>query len=263
MAIIQDALDACGWPDYDKDTQQDTSEAFTFLTETLSLPLLSLQVDLFHGGKKDESDKKVVYERLLHLSVPEESNGKVIKLEDCLEDYFNGKVDIMRDEENKKSATDDSTPTRNTNWLADDEIQSSPQTSLPSAFTPTFSDNSRDQVGNIVTMQRIDPVHQGSWSDPNANGGKGGSERRPSTRNRSASVIQSILIEESGRRTNMSDSALLQKATGSTRRSTVVKAVAIPAWQFFRLIRKSIHFAALFARAKLLHSLPCRNKVKN
>jgi hypothetical protein len=109
--LIQDALADCGWSDARMLEQQDTSEAFAFLTETLQLPLLSLQVDLFHQGKRDEDDHKVVYERLLNLAVPPDPEGKGIKLEDCLEEYFNAKVDVHRDsEEVKKSLREESIP---------------------------------------------------------------------------------------------------------------------------------------------------------
>ncbi|EMR61659.1 putative ubiquitin c-terminal hydrolase family protein [Eutypa lata UCREL1] len=64
---IQDSLAACGWREAQALEQQDTSEAFAFITETLQLPLLTLKVDLFHHGKRDDADHKVVYERLLNL----------------------------------------------------------------------------------------------------------------------------------------------------------------------------------------------------
>lgn len=52
--LIQNALAACGWKDAQLLEQQDTSEAFAFICETLQLPLLPLQVDLFHQGKGDK-----------------------------------------------------------------------------------------------------------------------------------------------------------------------------------------------------------------
>ena len=50
-----------------------------------------MQVDLFHQGKKDADDHKVVHERLLNLAVPPDPEGKGIKLEDCLEEYLTTK----------------------------------------------------------------------------------------------------------------------------------------------------------------------------
>ncbi|CAK7265412.1 hypothetical protein SEPCBS119000_001499 [Sporothrix epigloea] len=103
---IQNALASCGWQDARELQQQDTSEAFAFITETLQLPLLTLQVDLFHQGERDEDDHKVVYERLLNLAVPPDPEGKGVQLEDCLEDYFNTRVDVLRDSLQDKKSTE-------------------------------------------------------------------------------------------------------------------------------------------------------------
>ena len=103
---IQEALAACGWTEAKALEQQDTSEAFAFITETLQLPLLTLKVDLFHQGKGDDGDHKVVYERLLNLGVPPETEGKGVKLEDCLEEYFNAKVDVLRDSLDEKKTSE-------------------------------------------------------------------------------------------------------------------------------------------------------------
>jgi hypothetical protein len=59
--------------------------------------------------------------------------------------------------------------------------------------------------------------------------------RRPN-RVRSPSVIQNVLLDDSLRRSDTSDSVMSRRAR--RKGSTVVKAVTIPAWQFFRLIRK-------------------------
>ena len=103
---IQEALAACGWTEAKALEQQDTSEAFAFITETLQLPLLTLKVDLFHQGKGDDADHKVVYERLLNLGVPPETEGKGVKLEDCLEEYFNAEVDVLRDSLDEKKTSE-------------------------------------------------------------------------------------------------------------------------------------------------------------
>ncbi|EFX02723.1 ubiquitin c-terminal hydrolase [Grosmannia clavigera kw1407] len=131
-AGLQETLADCGWSDARLAEQQDTSEAFAFITETLQLPLLTLQVDLFHQGKRDEDDHKVVYERLLNLAVPPDPDGKGIKLEDCLEDYFNTKVDVLRDSAIDKKSLDRSytTPTSAVSPIE------SPEPSMFTAATP-------------------------------------------------------------------------------------------------------------------------------
>ena len=220
--------------------QQDTSEAFAFITETLQLPLLSLQVDLFHQGKRDKDDHKVVYERLLNLAVPPDPEDKGIKLEDCLEEYFNAQVDVQRDsEEAKKSAMEDAqyavTPTlmhRDTLRLITDEEGegSSTVTASPISISPphrSFTGPHLSPLPNDATQKEGD--------GENTAGVEPTPVTKPTTRHRSTSVIQRVVLDEQGRASSTDNVNLLQKAV--RKGSTVVKAVTMPAWQFFRLIR--------------------------
>lgn len=102
---LQEALKACGWEEAAELCQQDTSEAFGFITETLELPLLTLEVDLYHEGKADATDDhKFINERLLEVAVPAEpENGRSIRLEDCLEDHFNARVEVVRQMERRNT----------------------------------------------------------------------------------------------------------------------------------------------------------------
>ena len=95
---IQETLAACGWPEAATNKQQDASEAFTFITEKLELPMLSLKMDIFHYGKDDTDDHKIVQERLLEVAIPEEpAEGEpAITLESCLAEYFNGRIEVKR-----------------------------------------------------------------------------------------------------------------------------------------------------------------------
>lgn len=218
---IQEALASCGWKDAQLLEQQDTSEAFAFITETLQLPLLTLQVDLYHQGKGDKDDHKLVYERLLNLAIPPDPDGKGIKLEDCLEEYFNNQVDVFRDSLEEKHKVDSplSNPrstirivTAEDDSEADDQMVTSP---VQIEGSP---------LARRLTLQTPEtPVSSGSGSPP-------------ALRHRSTSVIQRIVLDEKGRPEEADSVSLIKKAkqTGST----VVKAVTIPAWQFFRLIRK-------------------------
>ena len=95
--LIQIALSECGWTDAAELRQQDASEAFTFITGRLELPLLTLKMDIYHTGKEDENDDhKYINERLLDVAIPELEEGKVITLEDCLEEYFNNRIEVRR-----------------------------------------------------------------------------------------------------------------------------------------------------------------------
>ncbi|KAF3770929.1 cysteine proteinase [Cryphonectria parasitica EP155] len=213
--LIQDALAACGWKDAQLLEQQDTSEAFAFITETLQLPLLTLQVDLFHQGKGDKDDHKVVYERLLNLAVPVDPEGKGVKLEDCLEDYFNTRVDVSRVGVEEK---------------LDRPILTPQSTIRLVKMDPGEEAEIVDQVDGEPLQRRwtvvepTEPADGPSTSDP----------ERPAVRHRSTSIIQRIVLDADGKATESDAASLLQKA--KRKGSTVVKAVTIPAWQFFRLI---------------------------
>ncbi|KAK3997546.1 ubiquitin carboxyl-terminal hydrolase 14 [Cladorrhinum sp. PSN332] len=214
---IQESLAACGWKDAELLEQQDTSEAFGFITETLQLPLLALQVDLFHQGKGDVDDHKVVHERLLNLAVPPDPEGKGIKLEDCLEEYFNNKVDVLRDSLDEKKGGDRSLSTPKASILVVAEEETA---------TPT-------EHLEHAQLQRRWTIQQSpaSLSSPSSSFG---SPAASVTRNRSTSIIQRIEVKDEEAAPDAASISLRQKAkrTGST----IVKAVTIPAWQFYRFI---------------------------
>ncbi|KDN63030.1 putative ubiquitin carboxyl-terminal hydrolase [Colletotrichum sublineola] len=219
--LIQDALADCGWSDAKLLEQQDTSEAFAFVTETLQLPLLQLQVDLFHQGKNDKDDHKLVYERLLNLAVPPDPEGKGIRLEDCLEEYFNTRVDVLRDSHEEKKELERSASSKTTIRLVTQEDGQELET------TDTLS----------ASPLQLSPVleDRGTGSQqPNSALESPSSSSRPNPRHRSTSVIQRVVLEEKERAKESETTSMLEKARRTS--STVVKAVTIPAWQFFRLI---------------------------
>lgn len=95
---LQNSLAACGWEEAAQVCQQDASEAFTFITGALELPLLTLKMDIYHTGREDkEDDHKFVNERLLEVAIPDQQeDGHVVCLEDCLETYFNNRIEVKR-----------------------------------------------------------------------------------------------------------------------------------------------------------------------
>ncbi|KAK4148674.1 ubiquitin carboxyl-terminal hydrolase-domain-containing protein [Chaetomidium leptoderma] len=216
---IQQALAECGWKDAAFLEQQDTSEAFAFIADALQLPLLALQMDLFHHGKGDVDDHKVVHERCLNLPVPPDTEGKGIKLEDCMEAYFNNKVDVLRDSLEEKKFTDKPAmnPESTIRMVPEDEIGS------PHEHVDSAQLQRRWTTHGLVVQSPV------SGSNP---------EPPPSSsRTRSTSIIQRFVVNEKHSGEPSADAetrSLLQRAkrTGST----VVKAVTIPAWQFYRLI---------------------------
>lgn len=218
---IQVALAECGWKDAALLEQQDTSEAFAFIADALQLPLLALQMDLFHHGKGDVDDHKVVHERCLNLPIPPDTDGKGIKLEDCMEAYFNNKVDVLRDSlEEKKSI---------------DRPMLSPESTI--RMVPEDGDETPRAEEENAQLQRRWTTHGDVVHSPTS---VSSPDFAPSgSRTRSTSIIQRIVVNEKhsgGPSADPETRSLLQRAkrTGST----VVKAVTIPAWQFYRLIRQ-------------------------
>lgn len=290
----------CGWPEARLLEQQDASEAFAFFTEKLELPLLSLQVDLFHQGKFDKDDHKIVYERLLNLAVPSDSDGNGIKLEDCLEEYFNTQVDVLRDSEEAKklSIAEDGTLNSPSQLLIPNQIQlirDGESTAAPAAMTlsPVEMSPSKplpdvpletnkeekakeenpeeghkemtadekidekkaeekkvdEEEGEDKVEEKKDEVEAPSSEQVNGTSQdstlgetsqstvvpdqSGASSSRMTIRHRSTSVIQRVMLDDRGR---PASSENIRKRL-SLKGSTVIKAVTIPAWQFFRLIR--------------------------
>ena len=192
----------------------------------------------------------MVYERLLNLAVPPDPDDKGIKLEDCLEEYFNTTVDVLRDhEESKKGSIDDSirdgsaTPSQpNPIRLirGEDDLEISSTAASPMALTP--SQQSFDNV--IARTESQASTNSGYLGGVASRSGPAYENESPGAspnaiRTRSASVIQRVVLDEHGRPTPVEASEAGQEPKKARRKgSTVVKAVTIPAWQFFRLIRK-------------------------
>ena len=191
--------------------QQDASEAFSFITETLALPLLTLKMDIFHTGKEDVGDDhKFVNERLLEVAIPEgPTDGALITLEDCLEAYFNNRIEVKRYLERRgtlypgppQASADSAKGSASHIEVAEcDESQpSTPMSPLPSHAPPPIS-----------------PIK---------------------ARNRAPSIIREHYVEDNG---ELLDSSYPPEKEGSQigrrRAGTLRKEVMMPAWQFFSLI---------------------------
>lgn len=151
----------------------------------------------------------------MNLAVPADPEGKGVKLEDCLEEYFNTKVDVSRDGVEEKGDRPLLSP-RNTIRVVQGESEEEAE--------------ARDQLDGEPLQPRFTteaaPESAGEPSTPDP--------ERPSIRHRSTSIIQRIVLDDDGKPTDSDAGSLLQKA--KKKGATVVKAVTIPAWQFFRLI---------------------------
>ncbi|CAD6501704.1 BgTH12-01954 [Blumeria graminis f. sp. triticale] len=93
---LQEALVACGW-EHNQTEQQDASEFYGFIAQTLNIPLLSMKSNIFHHATPDENhDHRIVEEQVLNVSIPDTDDGQTIPLERCLEGFLNNTVEITR-----------------------------------------------------------------------------------------------------------------------------------------------------------------------
>ncbi|KAI9374912.1 ubiquitin carboxyl-terminal hydrolase-domain-containing protein [Aspergillus egyptiacus] len=196
---IQDALAECGWEDAANLHQQDASEAFTFITEKLELPLLTLKMDIYHTGKEDvNDDHRFVNERLLEVAIPEPVDGNTVTLESCLELYFNNRIEVKRYLE--RHNTLESTKSVDSILKGSSAHVETVELSTPTSSSPTLSPKATP-----ITLTET-PL----------------SDRSTYRRN---SIIQQKYIPDS----DASDPS-------EHRRGTYRKEVMMPAWQFFSLI---------------------------
>lgn len=150
------------------------------------------------------------------MAVPPDPEGKGVKLEDCLEDYFNTTVDVSRDNFEEKGS--------------DDRPLLSPRSTIRVVHNSAEEEAEAEDYVDGTPLQR-----RWTTADTPEPSSSSIDTERPSARHRSTSIIQRIVLDDEGKPTDSDASSLLQKA--KKKGSTVVKAVTIPAWQFFRLIR--------------------------
>ncbi|KAK9369239.1 ubiquitin carboxyl-terminal hydrolase-domain-containing protein [Lipomyces kononenkoae] len=123
MAQLRIALAENGWTDAGLDHQQDASEAFVFITEKLAMPLLTLKMDIAHGGKEVAADDhKFVNERLLHVPILDGPVDVPVSLEACLEEYFSNSVVVRREIERHQSISIPSTTKVNVTHVESTEV---------------------------------------------------------------------------------------------------------------------------------------------
>lgn len=208
-ARIQSAIAECGWEDAAEMQQQDASEAFTFITGKLELPLLTLKMDIYHAGKEDEADDhKFINERLLEVAVPEPTEQrKEITLEDCLEEYFNNRIEVRRYLERRGTMNSMKPPT---------------EASIKAAAI------------HVETIE-IDP-DESSPATPKISAPPISPRPEMPARARQQSIIQDIVTpSQPGSATNSMTKVPTEASTRS-RAGSVRKTVMMPGWQFFSLI---------------------------
>ena len=172
-------------------------------------------MDIFHTGKEDASDDhKLVHERLLEVSVPEEpKDGSAITLEDCLETYFNNRIEVRRYLQRKNTLT--SVRSRNS-------VDSRKGYSL------------HIETAEVNDSQPSSPLELSPFS-------ASVSSRITFPRHRAPSIIQEHYVSEKSELYGLSPTAESDEdSLGRQNSGSVRKEVMMPAWQFFSLIRRFI-----------------------
>ena len=170
--------------------------------------MLTLKMDIFHMGKSEaDDDHRFVRERLLEVAIPEEpEQGREITLEDCLETYFNSRIEVKRYLERRGT--------------------------LNSMRSRQSIDSSKGHSLHIESLE----LNDSQPSTPLENTPQ--SPLPPySSRQRAPSIIQENYISEKNENCDM---ILTQEGGGQhgrPRAGTLRKEVMMPAWQFFSLIR--------------------------
>jgi hypothetical protein len=166
-------------------------------------------MDVYHTGKEDKDDHRIVRERLLDVAIPEPpKDGSVIRLEDCLESYFNNKIEVKRHLQ-RRNTVQSFRSIEKGQVLQVETLELRPGSpsslsghSLPESSQVSSPFNTSPRADSIFSHRRI------GMGEP--------SEMK---------TLDDISIRSGPRR----------------RASTIRREVLMPAWQFFSLIRKLLH----------------------
>lgn len=216
-----------------------------------------MEMDIFHEGGTDEADHKIINERLLEVAIPQSNDGVPVRLEDCLEEHFNTRVEVMR----RMTTRRDTLTSRHAG---------SPKSPLP-PISPGLSDmdDEKPAVVHLDDMKSTDGAHdeathilsdsaitisespvdlRPSLSRTMASLRRGESNEIPLTRpglnrDRATSIIRRIVVSNDADEPGPSplrSSPRPPSMAESMRKGSVRKEVLMPAWQFFRILRKSL-----------------------
>ncbi|KAK4891117.1 hypothetical protein LTR27_010190 [Elasticomyces elasticus] len=220
-AQLQSVLAECGWQEAGRLKQQDPSEAFTFITGQLELPLLTLKMDLYHTGKEDPTDDhKFVNERLLEMAIPDEpvEGSDVITLEQCLEHYFNNRIEVKRHLERRRRDT----------LKSADSVDTLKVDREPAAHI---------EVVDVTDLPETPIVQSSSFETPFQTKNPIEKLRPTAGRKRADSIFSQRRLELTGIDPNAlhaGDSHTSQDLP--MRKMSTRTEVLMPAWQFFKLL---------------------------
>lgn len=174
-------------------------------------------MDIYHTGKEDVSgDHKFINERLLEVAIPPEpTDGRSLTLEDCLEAYFNNRIEVKRYMERRNTLS---------------STRSVDSFSISKGFTAHIEEV--EATPSLSPAQSTSP--RGEQPNPWATFTEFSEAVRPQGLVRRDSIVRERFIPDSEEKPGDRDSPSSdpQQPKGVFR-----KEVMMPAWQFFSLIR--------------------------
>lgn len=220
--FLQESLAECGWQSAAQLCQQDTSEAFTFITGQLELPLLTLKMDLFHTGKEEpDDDHRFVNERLLEVAILTEppEGSDVITLEACLESYFNNRIEVRRHMLERQ---------RSNTMHSSRSVNQTPSNEKSSAIHIETVESIQDEGEGVISESPVSELPTIPVKSPL------GGLRPSSGRNRADSIFSQRRVPTLTSTKPEEDSE--KKNLDRPRKGSIRTEVLMPAWQFFKLL---------------------------
>lgn len=167
-------------------------------------------MDIYHTGREDAADDhKFVNERLLEVAIPpEHPDGSPLTLEDCLEAYFNNRIEVKRHMERRNTLSsvtshDSTSKGFSTHVEAVELGASSPLTS-----------HAEESASSIPIIEV---------------------NSHPSLPRRTSIVQERFIPDEDDHENDSEKGHGLRRSR--PRKGSIRKEVMMPAWQFFSLIR--------------------------
>lgn len=185
-------------------------------------------MDLFHTGKEDPADDhKFVNERLLEVAIVTEppEGSSVVTLEDCLENYFNNRIEVKRHLDRRNTLQS----VRSTERLP--RITSGEKGGAMHVETVEYFDNAGTPKQDPSTPSKS-PA-----SAPTTPLKSPLDKIRPgANRKRADSIFSQRRVNSTSDLKKGADDA--KSTSGRPRKNSLRTEVLMPAWQFFKLLRK-------------------------
>ena len=184
-----------------------------------------------HEGVEDKKDDhKEVYERLLEVAIPPPPpDGSMLKLEDCLEDYFNNRIEIKRHLQ-RRNTLERMNSVRSMDKSRLQESESTDKggtTHIEIVEVPSNIDSPLPQTPKTPTAPGIQ-----KYKTPQTPPTPQRTPRPVDGRRRADSIFSERYVDD---KKGADSSSVL---SGRRRASSILRReVLMPAWQFFRLIR--------------------------